>query len=130
MELRLLRLDQDTVLNTHDTVHAFGEVRIVGGDESGEPWRRGPECIKHAEHVVGGSSGQGCRSARRPTGRAAKTASARAMATRCCSPPESNMPWAVIGALRSEPIHSSNSRRPERFARCDLIEAGNDLRDE
>ena len=65
-------------------------------------------------HLVGGVRDRDCRWARRPAARRGLLASARTMATRCCSPPESRAGrWSARGA---SPTCSSSSSARARAA--------------
>ena len=86
--LAVMQLDDLAVLQGDAAVHAGGEVEIVGRDHGGEAG--GPD-----QRLQGGEDVLGRVGSRLPVGSSASRmrgalATARAMATRCCSPPESS----------------------------------------
>ena len=70
-------------------------------------------------------AGRGCRSARRPAGSRGSLASARTIATRCCSPPDSRAGRCVERARRARPIAAARPRGPLASPRA---HAGDHLR--
>ena len=79
---------QPSVLHLEHPVHPRRQLQVVGGDQGGDAGVP-DQAEQQVEDRRRRSCGPGCRSARRPGRIRGSLASARAIATRCCSPPES-----------------------------------------
>ena len=75
------------VVDADDALGVAGDVGVVRDQEDRQAL--GVELREQRQDLGAGSSSRGCRSARRRAASAGRLISARAMATRCCSPPDS-----------------------------------------
>ena len=79
--------DDETVAHADDAVAAGADLRVVGDEDRGLA-ALAVEAAEQRQDLGRSGPSRGCRSARPPAGSARPLTSARAIATRCCSPPE------------------------------------------
>ena len=82
-------VDDLAARNGDAPVHAAGQLMIVRGNQCREA-RLPHQCLERGEGHRPPSRGPDCRSARPPEAASGALATARAIATRCCSPPDSS----------------------------------------
>ena len=116
-------LDDLAVLQRHAAVHAAGELDVVGGDRR-RPGRTGAPAPPAPRTHRPRCADRDCRSARRPAAPRGALATARAIATRCCSPPDSSD--GRCSRALADPQVVEQFRRPP--ARLRLRQAADHLR--